>query len=71
MRCIRLGGDIGPGFWCVGDSEVFIYASSFQIDGVPVGYGPEKAFLFRQRYGTMQKAMALAYVACYFKGEQQ
>jgi hypothetical protein len=49
MRCIRLGGDIGPGFWCVGNSEVFIHGTSFQIDGVPVGYGPEKAFLFRQR----------------------
>ena len=39
-RLIITGGDIGPGFWCSGNSEVFIYGSGFQIDGVPVGYGP-------------------------------
>jgi len=39
-RLIITGGDIGPGFRCSGNSEVFIYGSGFQIDGVPVGYGP-------------------------------
>ena len=39
-RLIITGGDIGPGFRSYGNSEVFIYGSNFQIDGVPVGYGP-------------------------------
>jgi len=39
-RLIITGGDIGPGFMSYGSSEVFIYGSNFQIDGVPVGYGP-------------------------------
>jgi hypothetical protein len=38
-RLIITGGDIGPGFRSYGNSEVFIYGSDFQIDGVPVGYG--------------------------------
>jgi hypothetical protein len=39
-RLIITGGDIGPGFSSHGNSEVFIHGSNFQIDGVPVGYGP-------------------------------
>jgi hypothetical protein len=39
-RLIITGGDIGPGFRSYGNSEVFIHGSNFQIDGVPVGYGP-------------------------------
>jgi len=39
-RLIITGGDIGPGFMSYGNSEVFIHGSNFQIDGVPVGYGP-------------------------------
>ena len=39
-RLIITGGDIGPGFMSYGSSEVFIHGSNFQIDGVPVGYGP-------------------------------
>ncbi len=39
-RLIITGGDIGPGVRSYGNSEVFIYGSNFQIDGVPVGYGP-------------------------------
>ena len=38
-RLIITGGDIGPGFRCYGNSEVFIYGSNFRIDGAPVGYG--------------------------------
>jgi len=30
----------GPGFRSYGSSEVFIHGSDFQLDGVPVGYGP-------------------------------
>jgi len=39
-RLIITGGDIGPGFMSYGNSEVLIHGSNFQIDGVPVGYGP-------------------------------
>jgi len=37
---IITGGDIGPGFSSYGNSEIFIHGSNFQIDDVPVGYGP-------------------------------
>ncbi len=39
-KLIITGGEFGEGLWVRNEGQVFIYGRDFQIDGIPVPYGP-------------------------------